>query len=171
MNHPERSFHDQLQRIERLLRLTQAKNHYAVCAELTYYDLVILTCQGMWNMKDWVLNDPAFSAADMTELKSAIYGSRHLIICSDFANGTKHFYLNHPKTNFSISQRTGVHFEPAKGIFQEFLYIVSVDRDDPLFGIESRAFLKQCRGSWQEIIDKHHLSKFAPGKQDQTKLD
>ena len=161
MNHPERSFHEQWSRVERLVKLTQASDHYAACPGLSYYDLVVIACQAMWSMKDWILNDPEFDAADASSLKADIYDSQHLAVCADFANGTKHFRLDHPKTDFSISERMGIHVEPAKGIHQEFIYIVSADRRQPLSGLEAREFLAECQRTWEDIINKHHLSKYS----------
>lgn len=159
MNHPERSYHEQWGRVERLVKLTQAKDHFAACPGLSYYDLVVLTCQAMWSLKDWVLNDANFDAADKRSLKSEIHDSHVLAICADIANGTKHFRLDAPKTDFSIRDRMGIHVEPAKGIFQEFVVIVSADRNHPLSGLEARDFLFRCLSTWQGIIDKHYLSK------------
>jgi len=159
MNHPERSYHEQWSRIERLVTLTQAKDHLNACPGLSYYDLVVLTCQAMWSLKDWVLNDPNFDAADKRGLKTEIHASQVLAICADIANGTKHFRLDDPKTDFSIRDRMGIHVEPAKGIFQEFVVIVSADRSHPLHGLEAREFILRCQSAWQAIIDKHYLPK------------
>ena len=159
MNHPERCFQEQWERIERLIKLTQALDHQAACPGLTYYDLVVLSCQAMWSFKDWVLNDPDFGAADISALKEDIHNSKPLLICADFANGTKHFRLNSPKTDFAISDRTGIHVDSGKGIFQEFIYLISVDQQDSLFGIESRDFLALCRTAWESIVNTHHLSE------------
>ena len=158
MNHPERSHHEQLQRIDRLIDLAFAKDHFTACPGLDYYDLVVLSLQAMWNLKDWILNDPEFGAANVEALKQEIFHTRCLMVCSDLANGTKHFRLNNPKTTMSISDRMGLHVDALAGIYQQHIYILAEDPSDPLFGIEARAFIQECRSTWQRLIDKHYLS-------------
>ena len=159
MNHPERCFQEQWERIERLLKLTQALDHHTACPGLTYYDLVVLSCQAMWSFKDWVLSDPEFGAANMSALKADIYNSKALSICADLANGTKHFRLNGPKTDFAISDQMGIHVDGEKGIFRHFFYLVSIDQEDALFGMESRDFLVLCKAAWESIVNTHYLSE------------
>lgn len=158
MNHPERSHYEQLQRIDRLISLILAKDHHKASPGLSYYDLIVICLQAMWNLKDWILNDAEFGASSITDLKQEIFNSKCLLACSDFANGTKHFRLDKPKTGFSISGNMGLHVNTSEEIFQQYIYILTEDRNDPYFGMEARDFVQECRSTWQKIIDKHYLS-------------
>lgn len=158
MVHPERSHHEQWERGERLLQLVLARDQTAACPGLRHYDLVVLCMQSMWNLKDWVLNDPDFGAKSLLELKKEIFSTQILLVCSDLANGTKHFRLDNPKTGIGISGRMGFHLDSRKGICQELIYIIAPDRKGPFHGKEVRDFLQECRDAWQRIIDKHYLS-------------
>lgn len=158
MNHPERSHHEQLDRIDRLISILLAKDHHKASPGLNYYDVVIICLQSMWSLKDWILNDNEFGASSLSDLKSEIYNSKCLLACSDLANGTKHFRLDRPKTSFSISGNMGIHVDTSKGIFQEYIYILTDDHSDPYYGMEARAFIQECRSTWQRIIHKHYLS-------------
>ena len=158
MNHPERSHHEQLERIDRLISLILAIDHHKASPGLNYYDLIIICIQSMWNLKDWILNDTEFGASSPAELKQEIFDSKCLLACSDLANGTKHFRLDRPKTNFSISGNMGLHVNASEVIFQQYIYILTEDHHDPYFGMEARAFVQECRATWQKIIDKHYLS-------------
>jgi hypothetical protein len=156
----ERYFDDQVRRIDRLMALVRADNFpSAINGALTYYDIVILTCQAMWHLKDWVLNDPEFRPKDPTKLKAEIHAARVLLVCSDIANGSKHLSLNRPKVGASLSPRKGIHVEPAKGIFKEFYYVKFSDNSDPYYGVESREILEKARHTWQGIINDFHLSE------------
>ncbi len=158
----ERYFQEQEQRIDRLMRLVRAEDFpAAVNCALTFYDVVILTCQAIWHLKDWVLNDPNFGAADRADLSREIHGSHVLLVCADIANGSKHLSLRSPKigTGVELSDRSGIHVEPAKGIFQEFLYVQCPDPGDPYHAAEIRQVLEDARAEWQRIVDKHVLTE------------
>lgn len=158
MVHPEHSYHEQWERVERLLQLVLAKDQAVACPGLLHYDLVVLCIQSMWNLKDWILNDPHFGAKSLSELKKEIFDARILLVCSDLANGTKHFRLDNPKTDIALSSRTGFHVDPALGIFQECFYIIAPDTNDTFHRKEVRDFLQECRDTWCRIINKHYLS-------------
>ncbi|MEX2517206.1 MAG: hypothetical protein WD572_09935 [Gammaproteobacteria bacterium] len=158
----ERFFQEQEQRIDRLMALVRAADFPdAVNGALTFYDIAILTCQAMWHMKDWILNDAEFRAASREELKRDIYNSHVLQVCADIANGSKHLSLKSPKigTGVSLAELSGIHIEPAKGIFREFYYIHYPNLADPYHGTEIRDLLEDARRAWQVIIDKYYLSE------------
>ena len=154
----EKYFQDQLERIDRLMEIIHAQDPYRLIGRLSFYDIVMFTCQSMWHLKDWILNDLEFRAKSISALKEEIYGQRCLLICADLANGSKHLVLERPKTEFSLSEHSGIHFESAKGIFQEHYYIASSDTSDRYHWMEIRDFLAECRSVWQHIINRHHLS-------------
>lgn len=157
----EKLYQDQVQRIDRLLRIIESDDPYRMASGLSFYDLVIFACQSMWHLKDWILNDPHFGARDPVALKAEIHSSRCLLVCSDIANGTKHLSLNHPKVGGKLSERKGIHIDTAKGICKEFIYVICPDPADEFHGIEVRSLLRQCRDRWGSIIDKHYLSNVA----------
>src|SRR4029079_16322548 len=154
----EKFHQEQLERIDRLLRIIESDNPYEMVSGLSFYDLVIFACQSIWHLKDWVLNDPHFGAKDHAALKVEIHSFRCLLVCSDIANGTKHLSLNHPKIGSTLSERKGITVETAKGIFKEFIYVACPDSADEFHGIEVRSLLRQCRDCWTHILDKHYLS-------------
>ena len=57
-----------------------------------------------------------------------------------------------------IWERTGVHVEPAKGIFRDMYYVVCRDPLDEWHGIEVGTLLRRCRDEWRSIINRHWLS-------------
>lgn len=154
----EKFHQEQLQRIDRLLRIIESDNPYGIASGLSFYDLVIFACQSIWHLKDWVLNDPHFGAKDLAALKVEIHSSRCLLVCSDIANGTKHLSLNHPKIGGTLSERKGIQVDTAKGILKEFIYVACPDPADEFHGIEVRSLLRECRDCWARILDKHYLS-------------
>lgn len=154
----EQLHQDQVQRVDRLLRIIESDNPYSMASGLSFYDLVIFSCQSMWHLKDWILNDPHFGAKDLVALKAEIHSARCLLVCSDIANGSKHLSLNHPKIGSKLSERKGVHVDTAKGVFKEFIYVICSDPADEFHGIEVRSLLRECRDCWARIIDKHCLS-------------
>jgi hypothetical protein len=156
----EHRFEEQMQRIERLLRIVDAKDSSKLLGTLTFYDVIIFACQSMWHLKDWILHDEEFGAADGEVLKRDIHAAHSLKVCADIANGSKHLLLKRPKvgTGAAISDREGLHFDSEAGIFQEFMYIQCPDKSDEFHGMEIRPFLHRCREDWRAIIDRHHLS-------------
>ncbi|MHB1897404.1 MAG: hypothetical protein ACYCOY_12265 [Metallibacterium sp.] len=140
------------------MKIIEADDPYKILSGLLFYDVLIFTCQSMWHLKDWILNDPRFGAKDIAVVKAEIHASPCLLVCSDLANGTKHLSLNCPKTGGTLSEHTGVHIDPAKGIFLEFYYITCRDSSDKFHGMEVRALLRQCRDTWAGIINRYHLS-------------
>lgn len=157
--HPEQSYREQWDRVERLIALAQAQDETEAFLRLDYYDVLIITFQALWNLKDWILNDPSFGAKDPTALRRDIFESEPLMVCSDLANGTKHFRLDAPKTTIGISDRFGgLHFEPSRGIYQHFVYLSSADPSNKYRGMEARDFLQVCKVTWESIINKHYLS-------------
>jgi hypothetical protein len=154
----EKLFQEQVQRIDRLLRIIESDNPCESVSGISFYDLVIFACQSMWHLKDWILNDPNFSAKDLGAVRVEIHSYRCLLVCSDLANGTKHLSLNNPKIGGTFSARKGVHIDTSKGIHKEFIYVVCPDANDEFHGIEIRELLRQCRDVWARIVDKHYLS-------------
>ena len=153
------SYKDQLERIDRLLTIVEADNPYDLVNGLQALDLIIFACQSMWHLKDWILNDPLFGARDVKELRDDIHSSHCLLVCSDLANGSKHLSLNYPKIGARLSEHTGIHLEPVKGIFREFYYVVCSNPLDEYHGIEIRTLLRCCRDEWRDIINRHYLSQ------------
>lgn len=121
-------------------------------------DVTIFTCQSMWHMKDWILNDPDFGARDKNALKADIFSSRCLLACADLANGSKHLSLDRPRIGGRIADRAGVHIDSSKGIFREIHYVVCADPSDEFHGMEIRTLLRRCRDQWDSIINRHWLS-------------
>lgn len=164
----ENRFEEQMQRIERLLRIVNAKDASELQGALTFYDVIIFACQSMWHLRDWILHDDEFGAADGDALKRDILAARSLSVCADIANGSKHLFLKHPKvgTGVVISDREGLHLDTRAGIFQEFFYIQCPDESDEFHDMEIRPFLDLCRDDWYIIIDRHHLSSVYTGLAD-----
>ena len=58
--------------IDRLLVIVLAADPWPMLGRLLYEDVLMFAFQSMWNLKDWVLNDPHFGAADLNALSDAI---------------------------------------------------------------------------------------------------
>jgi len=156
----ESRFEEQVQRIVRLMRIIDAKDSSQLQGALTFYDVIIFACQAMWHLRDWILHDDEFGAADSEALKQDILAARSLSVCADIANGSKHLFLRHPKVGagVAISDRDGLHLDTRAGIFQEFFYIECPDKSDEFHDMEIRPFLHRCMDNWYAIINRHHLS-------------
>ena len=72
---------------------------------------------------------------------------------------SKHLSLNNPKTNAELSDRSGIRFEPARGIYRVLYYVVCDDPSDEYHGMEVRILLRCCRDEWQGIINRHYLTR------------
>lgn len=155
----EKCFQYQVERIDRLMKIVEADDPYHLASGLRAIDVMIFSCQSMWHLKDWILNDPEFGAKDYRALRADIHSSRCLLVCADLANGSKHLSLDQPKTGSILSQDTGIHIDTSKGIFQEFFYVVCPDILDEFHGMEIRTLLRRCRNQWENIINRHYLSK------------
>lgn len=154
-----RGYKDQLRRIDRLMTVIESDNLHDRISGLETIDIVIFACQSMWHLKDWILNDPSFCAANnKKELEREIHASRCLLICSDLANGSKHLRLNNRKTDAKLSETPGVQLDSSKGIFREIYYVWCDDYSDEFHGMEIRDLLRNCRDDWQKIIDKNYHS-------------
>jgi len=60
----EKFYQEQVERIDRLMKIVEASDPYKVISGLSFYDIIVFTCQSMWHLKDWILNDPHFGASD-----------------------------------------------------------------------------------------------------------
>lgn len=154
----ETCYRDQLDRVDRLMKIIEADDPYKHFSGLLFYDTLIFACQSMWHLKDWVLNDPGFGAKDHDALSRDIHSARCLLVCSDLANGSKHFALTRPKVGGGL-ERSGLHIDRAKGIHLEFYYIICPDPSDEFHHIEVRTLLRHCRDTWDSIIDRHYLTE------------
>ena len=154
----EKFFQEHIARIDRLMKIIEADNPYKMKGDLSFEDIIIFTCQSMWHLKDWILNDQHFGAEDIVALNQEIHSTRCLLVCSDIANGTKHLSLKHTKTGSSLSEVTGIHVNIKNDIYKEFYYIFCNDPKDEFHGMEVRMLLRRCRDSWESIINKHYLS-------------
>ena len=152
-------YKDQLERIDRLMTIVEADNPHNRTSGLDPIDIIVFACQSMWHLKDWIVNDAHFGARDIKELKSDIHASRCLLVCADLANGSKHLSLTYPKVGARLSEHSGFHYEPSKGICRDIYYVVCPDPSDEYHGIEVRNLLRCCRNEWQKIINRHYLSK------------
>ncbi|HPY40029.1 MAG TPA: hypothetical protein PLM98_05890, partial [Thiolinea sp.] len=116
----EQYFQQHLARIDRLMTIIEANNPYESSLNgLSFYDIVIFACQSMWHLKDWILNDKNFGAADIDALTREIHAEPCLLLCSDIANGSKHFLLKHPKIAGGFKQRKGFMLDSRKSVLQE----------------------------------------------------
>ena len=152
-------YKDQLRRIDRLMTIVEADNLHDWVSGLDAIDIVIFACQSMWHLKDWIRHDVHFGARDIKEVEKEIHASRCLLVCADLANGSKHLSLANPKTDARLSEHSGFHYEPSKGICREIYYVVCNDPSDEYHGMEIRDLLRRCRNEWQRIINRHYLSK------------
>lgn len=155
----EKSFRQQVERIDRLMRIVEADTPHKLAPGLLTVDVIMFACQSMWHLKDWILNDPEFGAKDKGKLNAEIHASHCLLVCSDLANGSKHLSLDRPKIGGRLSDRAGIHLDTSKGILRELHYVVCPDPSDEFHGMEVVAFLRCCRDRWQEIINRYWLSR------------
>src|ERR1700752_277864 len=155
----EKFYQEQVERIDRLMKIVEASDPYKVMSGLSFYDVIVFTCQSMWHLKDWILNDPHFGASDQAALSKDIHAVRCLLVCADIANGSKHLSLSRPRVGGALSEATGLHVDTEKGICQEFYYVCCSNPADELHGIEIRTLLRRCRDSWEQIINRHYLSQ------------
>jgi hypothetical protein len=154
----QRRYRDQLARIDRLLEIVAAPDQLSLAGNLAFEDVVMFACQSMWHLKDWLVADKSFHALDISRFLEDVHAAHCLMICADIANGSKHAALSRPKTSASLSDDAGIHLDGRMGIYQVFYYVVSADPSDPYHGMEVRPFLRECRATWQRIIDTHYLS-------------
>ena len=141
------------------MTIVEDDNPHTRASGLEAIDIIVFACQSMWHLKDWILNDANFGAKDREELVKDIHESRSLLVCADLANRSKHLSLTNPKTDVKLSDRSGIHLEPSKGIFRTIHYVICHDPSDEYHGMEVRDLLRRCRDEWQRIINRHHLSK------------
>ncbi len=105
----EKYFQNQLERIDRLMKIIRSDDQQSLLGSaLTFEDAIIFTCQSIWHLKDWVLNDVNFQAKDTAKLKADIHAQKCLLVCSDLDNGSKHLMLNHPKVGATLGGRHGI---------------------------------------------------------------
>ena len=154
----EKFWQEQLNRIDCLLRIINSEDPYKHISGLSFYDIVLFSCQNMWHLKDWIINDSNFHAKNKKLLEEDIHNSECLLISSDIANGSKHLKLKNIKKGGKISERRGTHVNFTKGIFKEFYYIDLNDHNSKYYGMEIRDFLNIYRQTWEEIINKHNYS-------------
>lgn len=152
----ETVFQNQLERIDRLMRIVEADDPYEIMRGLSFYDVLIFGCQSMWHLKDWILHDPHFGAANTETLSRDIHSTRCLLVCADIANGTKHLSLNRQKTGSRLSEREGLCV--SRGMFQELYYVLCDDPADEFHNMEIRTLLRHCRNAWDGIINRHYLA-------------
>ncbi len=150
-------FQEQLQRVDRLMEIIVALDPAPLIGRLQYEDVLVFAFQSMWHLKDWILNDAFFGAADAGLLSREIHSEPCLQVCADIANASKHLTLTRPKTSAHVSDAAGMHLDASRGIFQVFYYVESKP-EDRYHGVEVRDLLVECRAAWQRLIDKHQLS-------------
>lgn len=155
-----RLFQEQVARVDRLLKIVTAQDQQIDLGNaLAFDDVLMFACQGMWHIRDWVLNDPYFAAKDRKAVIREIEINPYLRVCADLANGSKHFTLNRPRTSVRQSDRQGLNIIPNDGVFQIYYYLESADRESMFHGMEIREFLTACRAEWKNIIDRHYMSE------------
>ena len=155
----EKCYQEQVERIDRLMKIVEASDPYKVMSGLSFYDVIVFTCQSMWHLKDWILNGSHFGASDQAALSKDIHATRCLLVCADIANGSKHLSLSRPKVGGALWEATGLHLDTAKGLCREFYYVSCSDSADEFHGIEIRTLLRRCRESWEQIINRYYLSQ------------
>lgn len=153
----EHCFQEQFERVDRLLEVVAAPDPSGFTGRLRYEDILVFAFQSMWHLKDWILNDARFGAADVDLLAREIHSAPCLQVCADIANASKHLTLTRPKTSAHISERSGIDLNTSKGLFRVLYYVESTP-GDRYHGVEVRDLLLECRDAWQQLIAKHHLS-------------
>lgn len=149
---------DQEARIDRLLRIVNAEDGFALAPGLEFQDIVLFACQNLWHLKDWIQSDPEFRAHDIVQLSRDIHTEPALLVCADIANRSKHHTLARSRTATSEVRWAGIHIDSGKGVDKRYYCITSEDPSSRFHGMEVREFFEECRRAWTRIISKHYLS-------------
>jgi hypothetical protein len=65
------------------MKIVESSDPYKMMSGMLFYDVLIFACQSMWYIKDWIINDPRFGAADMAALSREIHSTRCLLVSCD----------------------------------------------------------------------------------------
>ncbi len=82
---------------KRTLRWLSRIEQQSLRDEWEYDDFVWAFFQNCWHLRDWIKNDSAIREELRSKLTEEIRKHPSLKICSDIANGAKHFALDRPK--------------------------------------------------------------------------
>lgn len=160
----EKYYHCQIDRVDRLMAIITSEDENRHLGDvLRFEDVIFMACQGMWHIKDWLLNDAQFSVY-RNILNDRIHKSNVLRVCADLANGSKHLALNHPKTGkdgASFSEARGIHVE--KGTYKRFFYVDCSDENNEYHGAEIRDLLVSARREWDLILLEQYRRELRGG--------
>jgi hypothetical protein len=94
-----KSYREQLDRLlrsyERFRHIDEGRRHNMTSAD--YEDEVYAYFMNCYHLKDWLINDPDFSASSR-DVESYINNNKELQICGDICNAHKHLVLNRPRS-------------------------------------------------------------------------
>lgn len=106
----ETSYNAQFDRAKRWFdRFTQINDgRYHTISSNNYLDEVYAFFQNCYHLKDWIKNDE--TAGDFsTSVENYVNNNRHLRLCADICNGSKHFKLNKQKSGENPRMRSKHH--------------------------------------------------------------
>lgn len=161
----EKYYQCQIDRVDRLMEIITSKDENQHLGDvLRFEDVIFMAYQGMWHIKDWILNDSQFSTYKNT-LNQRIHQSNVLRVCADLANGSKHLALHQPKIGTSgavFSEARGIHVE--KGIYRRFFYVDCSDVNNEYHGSEIRDLLVSARREWELILSEQYQRELRDGE-------
>ena len=95
----------------RFKQINDGTNHDA--SSETYFDDIYTFFTHCYHIKDYLINDRAYTAHSKQEIENHITNTPSLALCADICNGLKHLHLNNPRSGSVPDVNSGhihVHF-------------------------------------------------------------
>jgi hypothetical protein len=137
------SYLDQLNRVRRFLARLESQNQ----DDVSQQDFMWAFFQNCWHLKDWIRGDVSVSRDINRAIQSAAHQSWALGICSDLANGTKHF-----ENKTAEHSRMDTRITLGKSSVVDA--VIDMGDGTTRSGLE---VARQCLLDWEAILTRHNL--------------
>ena len=119
-----------------------------------YRDEAFALLQALWQMKDWLRNDPNVPSEAAANVERWVETEAdHLKVASDVANGSKHMTLYRTRAEGCRPTKNSVHVFVGRGV--QHTFFVTDERRGTDNEVVALADL--CMAEWARFLDAHQI--------------
>ena len=141
------AYADQLNRVRRFLKRIETHDRSPV----DYDDDLWSFFQNCWHLKDWIKHDSKIPQASRDGISHDIWSSKHLLICADLANATKHLQLTNVHAGAKHSHKN---YRLRTGGPSSVEYFIDAGDGSKIDGLD---LARRCIAEWEALLKKYGL--------------
>jgi hypothetical protein len=151
-------YRSQLDRVRRFLNRVEQVNKPDgwTMSDVDFQDMMWAFFQNCWAVSDWLRHDPLASDVQKSAAWEMVKKSKHLIICQDICNGTKHLKLTTPHSGVGAQHlHISTKITPGEDVASQMDCVVDDGYGNEIAGMQ---LARECIVEWERILSSQKLA-------------